>query len=124
MEAIRFSETSVNTTSTRCHIPEDCFLYIIMFTSRIFENSEVWESADPIICSCARREYIRFISPQLSNNKRFAAYTLYNVRDSGPVLLVQECEYVTVSFYVLQCGLVWSGYNSAGWVGAVSFVGK
>jgi hypothetical protein len=26
MEAIRSSETSVN-TSTRCHIPEDCFLH-------------------------------------------------------------------------------------------------
>jgi hypothetical protein len=25
MEAIRSSETSVNITSTRCHIPEDCF---------------------------------------------------------------------------------------------------
>lgn len=61
-------------------------------------------------------EYIRFISPQLSNNKRFVAYTLYNVRDSGPVLLV--------SFYVSQCGLLWSGYNSAGWVGAVSFMRK
>jgi hypothetical protein len=27
MEAIRSSETSGNTTSTRCHIPEDCFLH-------------------------------------------------------------------------------------------------
>jgi hypothetical protein len=27
MEAIRSSETSVNTTSTRCHISEDCFLH-------------------------------------------------------------------------------------------------
>jgi hypothetical protein len=27
MEAIRSSETSVNTTSTLCHIPEDCFLH-------------------------------------------------------------------------------------------------
>jgi hypothetical protein len=27
MEAIRSSETSVNITSTRCHIPEDCFLH-------------------------------------------------------------------------------------------------
>jgi hypothetical protein len=27
MEAIRYSETSVNTTSTRYHIPEDCFLH-------------------------------------------------------------------------------------------------
>jgi hypothetical protein len=27
MEAIRSSETSVNTTSTWCHIPEDCFLH-------------------------------------------------------------------------------------------------
>jgi hypothetical protein len=27
MEAIRSSETSVNTTSTRFHIPEDCFLH-------------------------------------------------------------------------------------------------
>jgi hypothetical protein len=27
MEAIRSSETSVNTTSTRCHIAEDCFLH-------------------------------------------------------------------------------------------------
>jgi hypothetical protein len=26
MEAIRFCETSVNTISTRRHIPEDCFL--------------------------------------------------------------------------------------------------
>jgi hypothetical protein len=26
MEAILSSETSVNTTSIRCHIPEDCFL--------------------------------------------------------------------------------------------------
>jgi hypothetical protein len=26
MEATRSSETSVNTTSKRCHIPEDCFL--------------------------------------------------------------------------------------------------
>jgi hypothetical protein len=29
MEAIRFSETSVNTTSTWCHIPEDCFLQVL-----------------------------------------------------------------------------------------------
>jgi hypothetical protein len=28
MEAIRYSETSVNITATRCHIPEDCFLQI------------------------------------------------------------------------------------------------
>jgi hypothetical protein len=28
MEAIRSSETSVNTTSTQCHIPEDCFLQL------------------------------------------------------------------------------------------------
>jgi hypothetical protein len=27
MEAIRSSETSVNKISTRCHIPEDCFLH-------------------------------------------------------------------------------------------------
>jgi hypothetical protein len=27
MEAIRSSKTSVNTTSTRCHIPEDYFLH-------------------------------------------------------------------------------------------------
>jgi hypothetical protein len=27
MEAIRSSETSVNTTYTRCHIPENCFLH-------------------------------------------------------------------------------------------------
>jgi hypothetical protein len=27
MEAIRSSETSANTTYTRCHIPEDCFLH-------------------------------------------------------------------------------------------------
>jgi hypothetical protein len=27
MEAIRSSETSVNTISTRHHIPEDCFLH-------------------------------------------------------------------------------------------------
>jgi hypothetical protein len=27
MEAIRSSETSVNTTSIRCQIPEDCFLH-------------------------------------------------------------------------------------------------
>jgi hypothetical protein len=27
LEAIRSSETSVNTTSTRRHIPEDCFLH-------------------------------------------------------------------------------------------------
>jgi hypothetical protein len=27
MEAIRSSETSVNTTSSWCHIPEDCFLH-------------------------------------------------------------------------------------------------
>jgi hypothetical protein len=27
MEAIRSSKTSVNTTSTWCHIPEDCFLH-------------------------------------------------------------------------------------------------
>jgi hypothetical protein len=27
MEAICSSETSVNITSTRCHIPEDCFLH-------------------------------------------------------------------------------------------------
>jgi hypothetical protein len=30
MEAIRSSETSVNTTSTRCHIPEDCFLQVFI----------------------------------------------------------------------------------------------
>jgi hypothetical protein len=29
MEAIRSSETSVNTISTRCHIPEDCFLHML-----------------------------------------------------------------------------------------------
>jgi hypothetical protein len=29
MEAIRSFETSVNTTSTRCYFPEDCFLYTI-----------------------------------------------------------------------------------------------
>jgi hypothetical protein len=28
MEAIHSSETSVNTTSTRCHIPEVCFIHI------------------------------------------------------------------------------------------------
>jgi hypothetical protein len=27
LEAIRSSETSVNAPSTRCHIPEDCFLH-------------------------------------------------------------------------------------------------
>jgi hypothetical protein len=27
METIHFSETSVNTISTRCHIPEDCFVH-------------------------------------------------------------------------------------------------
>jgi hypothetical protein len=38
MEAIRSSETSVNTTSTRCHIPEDCFLhYVYCLQYRIFE---------------------------------------------------------------------------------------
>jgi hypothetical protein len=37
MEAIRSSETSVNTISTRYHIPEDCFLLIVML-SRCFRN--------------------------------------------------------------------------------------
>jgi hypothetical protein len=30
MEATRSSETSVNTTSTQCHIPEDCFLHLFL----------------------------------------------------------------------------------------------
>jgi hypothetical protein len=34
MEAIRSFETSVNTISTRCHIPEHCFLQYIVGCSR------------------------------------------------------------------------------------------
>jgi hypothetical protein len=42
MEAIRSSETSVNITSTRCHITEDCFLqkklYITFATHQLLHT--------------------------------------------------------------------------------------
>jgi hypothetical protein len=37
MEAIRSSETSVNTTSIRCHIPEDCFFQPIRCPSVVWD---------------------------------------------------------------------------------------
>jgi hypothetical protein len=40
MEAIHFSETSVNTISTRCHIPEDCFLQVLLL---LHAYSLLWE---------------------------------------------------------------------------------
>ena len=45
MEAMRSSETSVNTISTWCHIPEDCFLHshrcenLKSYTLIVFEGS-------------------------------------------------------------------------------------
>jgi hypothetical protein len=112
----------------KCYLLFNWKRCIIVFTLQNFKDLKVWKSAryNHLLIHDTRKikadwvwreienfEYIRFIYPQLSNDKRCFAYTLYNMRNSEPVLFV--------SYHVLQCGLVWSS-NSAGW--RCSFYGE